>query len=215
MDDTGIFQEIDDALKVDNMEKFLRKYGKLVLAGCVGIVLATAGTVFWKSHVREQNMQRTSVLLEAEGLAGSDKYADAIKKLEELMQKQGSDIPVIEKLQYAGFLLQSGQPDKARAVYNDLEKSGDDAMRTLAAMNADILASNSKSADADNQKLSVTSGQPFYVFASELMALRLQKEGKNKEAHDILENLAADMSLSQAGRDQVNELLSSVKGDKQ
>lgn len=214
-DDSGLFHEIDEALRIDNMEKLLRKYGKLVLAGCVGIVVLTAGSVIWKNHVREKNMERTSVLIEAHELASGGKYADAGGRLEGIL-KQSQEVPVAVELQYAGILLQAGKTDEAKKVYSDIQSgSGDKGIKALAAINASILASNGKSPEAPQQTLDSDSGQPFYDIIGELTALRLAKEGKTKEAHDMLENIAADMTLSQAAHQRAIELLNSIRGDKQ
>jgi len=213
-EDIGIFQEIDDALRVDNMEKLLRRYGKLIIVVCVGIVLATAGSVLWKSHQREGNMQKTAVLLQVQELKNTGKYPEAIKALEEAM-RQNKDIPVVKKFQYAGLLVQSGQPAKAEAVYNEIagDSNNDSGLRDFAAMNAAIIAANNGT--LARQKLDTGSGQPFYAIATELTALRLEKEGKNKEAYDMLENLAADMSLSTAEHQRAVELLAGAKGNGQ
>ena len=45
---SDIIREVDEELRREDWEKVSEKYGKFVIAGAVGIVLATAAVVGWQ-----------------------------------------------------------------------------------------------------------------------------------------------------------------------
>jgi hypothetical protein len=216
-EDISLFQEIDESLRVDKMEKLMRRYGKLLIAFCVAIVLATAASVFWKSHLREINIKRTDRLLEVTDLIESGKFADAQKMLEDINQ---SNATTISRLMLAETLIDQGQADKAVKAFDDagVEKSNQ-ALHDLSSLDAQIISDNhnlpaQKDGTESLRKL-YDSNSPFSYTAGELYALQLQRAGKSKDAEGILSEISNNPRLGMAQRIQAKELLDSMKGSKQ
>lgn len=218
-DDLSLLQEIDESLQLENAEKFLRKHGIALIAACVVIVLATAVSVYWKNHVREKNSRETTIITSADGLIESDKYEDAIKKLNEL-SNPGHGTTAISRLMQAGAYLSSGHPDKAETLYNDIinDRDSDPAFRNLAVINIAILDSNRGSQEKSDieQKLKelYDNNSEFAPLAGELYAFNLQKTGKHKEAIDILSTIAGNPLLTMSERMNAKALLGTMKEEK-
>ncbi len=213
VEDTSIFQEIDEALRIDNVEKFLRKYGRLVIAACVAIVLVTAASAIWRNHRHDVNVRQTSVVLQIQDLIDANKYPEAQKKIEDLIAK-GQTLPALAKLQYTEVLIKSGNFEKAKTVYEEIasDKGNDAALRDLAMLNANIIESNI------NPSAVIKDGtgkeRPFASIADELKAVELHKHGKDKEARKLLENVAANPALSMEEHHRAMELLDNMGEDK-
>ncbi len=209
-EDLSIFQEIDEALRVDNFEKFLRSYGKLIIAGCICIVLATAFSVFWKGHVKENNLKDTDILIRADELSQSGKNVEAAQGFKEVEQNTYG-IAIIAKLERAKMLLAEGKPAEAETLYKEITNftgsGSDEALRSFAALNAAALAD----ASAGEQKPS-SGGSVFSAMTQELYALALKKEGKTKEARDILDNIASNPELLISEHKRAEELRDGIKG---
>jgi hypothetical protein len=165
--------------------------------------------VFWKSHVRENNMKATDTLIRADDLAQAGKYAEAEQKFKEVEQSTYG-IAAIAKLEHAKLLLAEGKPADAQALYREIANyagsGADEALRDFAALDAAVLAG--KHNPPDNSGLN----RPFDSLSQELYALELGKEGKVKEARDILDNIAGNPSLPASEQKRAGELREGMKG---
>lgn len=215
-EDLSLFKEIDEAIKAEKMENFLRRYGKLIIVAFVSIVVGTAIAEFWKSHTRENNIKETAAILQARELAGAGKYDEAIKKYEEVEQRGGYNTAIVAKMFHAETLLKSGKFDKATAAYNDIASQGktDKALTDIAAINASVIAGNHNLAEP-GAKLPAQWGKPFAAMASEVAALRLEQEGKYKEAAGMLEGIANNSDSLMPERNRAKALLATIKEKKQ
>lgn len=214
-EDASIFNEIDESLRAEKLEGFLKNYGKFLVAGCLGIVLATAGSVAWKSHVKEYNIKKTAIILQARELADSGNYTEAISKLEEAEQG-GHGISVVAKLFHADVLARSGKFDESVKLYNEIanKKNTDEAIKNISAIYGEALESSHNLPDAGH-KLPTGANKPFSVLAGELTALQLQKEGKHKEAVEMLKEISGNPAILMSERSLARDLLDFVNGEKQ
>lgn len=218
-EDLSILQEIDESLQVEKVEKFLQRHGISILIACIGIVIATGVSVFWKNHVRESNMQQTSILLDASELTGSGKYTDAIRKLQGL-DNPSHGITTVSQIMQADAYTQAGQMDKAEKIYSDIaaDRNADEALRDIAAISASTIESNRASPNAtdmsDKLKTIYNDNSQFSPLAGELYAFHLHKTGKNKEAEDILSAISGNPLLPSQDRMQAKALLDSIREQK-
>jgi len=208
-EDLSIFQEIDESLKAEKLEKFLTTHGNLLIIICVGIVFAVAFSGWWKNHVKEENANQTSILIQASELADAKKYDEAIAKLQEV-EKSSSSLADIAKLRHAEILIGDNKFEQALGLYKEISSSNaDKALRDLAAINAEILANN-HNLPLPPQNSSET--RPFNNFASEIGAVNLLNQSKNKDAKASLEALSGKKDLPNSEKQRTTELLDYMKG---
>lgn len=214
-EDSSIFAEIDESLRIDNVEKFLRQHGKSIIAGCVGIVLATIASVCWKSHMQDVHTKETSVLLEAQSLMEDTKYDEALQKLEGL-ENASSGTASIAKLMRAEILLDKQQPEKAKKIYDEIAQGKTDpAIRSLSAIDSSIIADDNRLPNSANTlKVTYDNKEPFGYIAGELYALHLEKSGNNKEAQEIFSGISNDNTLPMAARLQARDFFNAIKDKK-
>ena len=211
-EDLSIFQEIDESLKAEKLEKFLSTHGNLLIIICVGIVLAVAFSGWWKNHVKEENASQTSILVQASELADAKKYDEAIAKLQEV-EKSSSNIAGIAKLRHAEILIVENKFEQALGLYKEIfSGSGDKALRDLAAINAEIIANNHNLPHPPQNSYET---RPFNNFASELYAINLLNQSKNKDAKAALEAVSSKEDLPNSQKQRTTELLDYIKGSKQ
>ena len=188
-EDVSILAEIDDALRADKAHKFWMQYGKLVLAVCVGIVVVTGISAYWKNHLHEQNVAETHVMLEADSATSDKRYTDAISMLQANKNWSGNNAATV-KLQTAEIYLKAGQRDKAIAALKEVVASTavNDAVHDSAALRLFSLTGEGDLNTAADQ------GRAFSPLAQQMKAASLLKAGKNKEAAEILKNVIATSS---------------------
>jgi len=67
-EDLSIFREIDEALKVDKLEKFFARHGKTILFVCLGIIIITIINVVNKEYDKKVAARQTAIILQANHL---------------------------------------------------------------------------------------------------------------------------------------------------
>ncbi len=201
-EDVSLLQEIDEALRADKAYYFWKKYGKVVIAGCAGIVVLTAVSAFWKSHLREQQMTHTHLLLKAANLAANAEYSSAPGVLEE-SKSWPSSMDGIAKLQKADLLFKAGKRDKAAELLKEVQSSAsvDSALKDLAALRLNMQTGEKGMGGADAQ------GKPFAVLAGQIKAGQLLEEGKGKEAANELKAVLAQAPEASGEHERAQELL--------
>jgi hypothetical protein len=206
-DDLSLLQEIDESLRVEKLQQFWKRFGNLVVAGCIGIVLFTIASVLWKNHLHTMHMQQTSALLQADALMQSGKYDKVATILGDAAHGTG-DIAGFARLRIAEALLKNGKLDKAQKVYAamaDGERGTDAALSDFAALQNIILADNRHTAVAATQ--AANEGRPFAGMVQEIKAAQLLNSGKPKEADILLQAIAGDETEPVSERARAMELL--------
>lgn len=201
-EDISLLQEIDEALRADKAYNFWKRYGKVIIGACAGIVVLTAISSFWKSHLRSEQMKHTHLMLKASTLAASADYSGAPGVLDE-SKDWPSSMDGIAKLQKADLLFKAGKRDKAAELLKEVQASSgvDSALRDLAALRLNMQTGERGMGGADTQ------GKPFAVLAGQLKAGQLIEEGKTKDAAVELNAVLAQASGETGVRERVEELL--------
>ncbi len=206
-EDISLLQEIDEALRADKAYNFWKKYGKIIIAGCAGVVVLTAVSAFWKNHLRDVQITHTHLMLKAAIAAGNAEYSSAPGVLE-----QSGDWPSsmdgIAKLQKADLLFKAGQRDKAAELLKEVQASpnADSALRDIAALRLNMQTGERSMGGAD------APGKPFAVLAGQLKAGQLLEEGKNKEAAAELGAVLSQATGASGERERAEELLQLTGG---
>ena len=209
-EDISILHEIDESLKLENMEHFLRRYGKLLIALVVIIIIATAVSVIMKKRHHQRNIAATSVLMQAEQLSEDKKYPEAIALLETIANEKNS-VAALAQMRIAENYSRSGDFVKAEAHYATVAntKKADDALRGLAQLNAIILAHDHglKVSEGNTDKSLAEKNTLGSVVAGEMLAVRLLNEGKKQEAREALDNIIKNPDINTGQKQRATELL--------
>ena len=78
MSDDSFIREVDEELRSDRMQNIWKRYGKLIIAIAIAIVVVTAGYRFWLSYSKGEAAKSGDVFLEAVELSNDGKHDDAI-----------------------------------------------------------------------------------------------------------------------------------------
>lgn len=207
-DDISLLQEIDEALRADKAYNFWKRYGKLVLAGCVGIVILTAVSAYWKNRLHNEELRHTQLMLKAAVLVANAQYAEAPAILEQSTNWPKS-IASLATLQKADILFKAGQRDKAAVALKEVATNpkADEALKDIAALRLHMQTSEKGLGGAD------AVGRPFAVLAGQIKAAQLLEEGKNKEATDVLKAIIAVSPALSVERERTEELLQLASQD--
>ena len=209
-------REVDDALRQDQLERFLRNYGKLVLAVVVLGLLAFAGFLYWQhrqSAEAERNAEQLVLALddlEAANLAGAE------QKLAPLAAAEGGNA-VLAQLTQAGIALSQGKANEAAVLYGKVALNADapKPLRDLATVREVAARYDTLSPDAVIKRLSPLAqpGSPWYGVAGEMVGMAYLKQGKVKQAGPLLVAIAKDKQQPEGLRARVRQLAGTIGYD--
>lgn len=125
-----IFQEVDEALKQEKLEKFWYEYKTTIITAIIVLIASTGATSFYKSWDTSRNKTETAALMKA--LEAEDTSA----AIEAFAQNTRTGHKVIAQLNQAAMLLKDQKIDEAAAIYEEIarQKSSPDNLRDLASV---------------------------------------------------------------------------------
>ncbi|MFY9289006.1 MAG: tetratricopeptide repeat protein [Alphaproteobacteria bacterium] len=134
MTEHNIFKEIEDDLERQKYADLWKRYGGLVIAAALIIVLTTGGITFWRNWKLERNETATAELIaimSQEG-EGSTKQIAALENL--ATSRDGTMQAAFAKFQVAAYALKDGNKEKALQTYDAIaaDTRVDPAFRQLA-----------------------------------------------------------------------------------
>jgi hypothetical protein len=208
-----IFNEIDEDLRRDRLEKVWLRYRGWIVAAAIGVVAATAAGVGWRDYRQAQYAAAAMRYSEVEALAKSD-TAKAVEGFDAIAADRGSSYAVLARLNAAA--LKSHGPDKAgglaalKAIAAD---SGvDEPYHSLAViLAAQYGLDDEPAADliAQLQPLTVSTGA-WRFDALELTALAQYKSGDKPAALKSYKQLADDLAAPQSMRARATEIIAAL-----
>jgi hypothetical protein len=212
---TDIFQEVDEDVRRERAEKFVKTYGKYIAAGVVLIVLAAAGFVQWQKHRHEQAQAAGARFQSAAALAAQDgKAEDAAIAFAKLAEDAGAGYAMLARLREAGVRVQGGDLAAGLALYDKVAADGatPQLFRDLAALSAALhVLDKGAPADAEKRAEPLTgAANAFRYSAREVLALAALKAGDAEKARDRLTQLAGDETAPAGIRRRAGDLLSTL-----
>jgi len=206
-----IFEEVDEELRRDRAKILWDKYGKIVVAVAVLIVLATTGNVFWRNYTEGQRIENARQFLEASGLAATSQQDQAIDAFLTLAADAQAGYALIARFRAAGLKADAGDAEGAVADYRALAADGDvePLYREFAVLMAVMSEGDSADPGALLQDLEPLSaaGKPWRHTARELAAVQHLRLGDSARAREVLTELADDLEAPRGVRARASELL--------
>jgi hypothetical protein len=209
---SDIIREVDEELRRENWEILWKKYGKLLIAAAVALVLATAATVGWRKYDRIQRIEA------GDNFAAAIAEVEATKEPAEAAQKLASYIPeapdgyaTLARLREAKLRADAGEREAAIALYDALAAdSGVKQMfrdlATLYSVRMQIEDGEPATLDARLEPLAVDEN-PWRYSARELQAVIALGSGDSAGAREKFQRLADDMNAPDSLRTRATEML--------
>lgn len=205
------FEEVDEELRRDRTKLLWDRYGKIVIAAAVLIVLATSANVFWRNYTATQRQENAQQFLEAVGLARAGQRDAAIDAFLALATDAQEGYALVARFRAAGLKAESGDLEGAVADYAALAADSDvePLYRDLAA----LLRVMSEGETADPgvllQELEPLSAadNPWRYTARELIAVKHLRLGETEQARQTLQVLADDLEAPRGTRVRASEML--------
>jgi hypothetical protein len=206
---SDIFREIDEELRRDQFSRIWRRFGGLVIAGALLIVLGTAGYVAWQRWERSTAEEETLRLARVIGTAEAGDAAAAAREIGTFAQDAHGGRAVLARLYEAGLLAETGDRAGAARVYDEVAASdAGQPYRDLATLLAVLHRLEEGDPAELRSRLAPLVGQdsPWRHSARELDALLMLRAGDRAGAAKIFTELSEDPAAPQGVRSRAAEL---------
>ena len=211
---TDIFQEVDEEVRRENVQRLWRRYGGYATVAGFAILLAAGGYIGWQKYSEHREAQRAQAFFDAIALIADPDPAKAKAAFQELAQ--GGD-GIAELARFRAAALQVAAKDETGAVasYDAIAADSSvpqpfrDAATLLAAMH---LVDTADQAEIKRRLESkIAAPNPWRFTALELLALSAQRAGDIEQARQIYTQLADDLETPSGLRGRAAEMLTALK----
>jgi hypothetical protein len=204
-----IFQEVDEEVRRERLEKLWQRYGNLVIAACILVVVAVGA---WRGYEwwQDKRAAESGAAFEtAVTLAETGKHPEAEAAFAKLAANGSAGYRTLARLRQAAELAHT---DKAAAVkaYDEIaaDKSAGQVVDELAALRAGFLLVDTAPYSEIRTRLEPLTGadKTFRHSARELLALSAWKSGDMTAARQWTDMIIADPQTPQGTRTRADVL---------
>jgi hypothetical protein len=204
--DSAAFQEVDEAVRKDELREWWGRYGTWVIAGAVIVVVAVAGLVGWRQYDTAQRAEASAAYSAALAKIAQDPAAARAD-----FEKQASSAPAPYRALAALIAAQLRETLEAQvaaltAVAPTLSSA---ELTDLANVIAAFKSVDSPKAEEMVARLEPLAGpdRPFRLSVRELQALVAVHKGDTKRARELWSEIAKDPAAPQGAAQRVSAML--------
>ena len=210
-------REVDDALRQDQFEGALKRYGKPVL-GVVAVGLAVFGAwLYWDHWQTGKAEEKTEAFVQAIDAVQARNLADAKGKLEPLAAEGSDGTASSARLMLAAIALEQDKKGDALKLYRQVaaDAAAPQPLRDLAQIRevaADFDAMKPQ-AVVDKLKPLAVPGNPWFGAAGELVGMAYLKQGRQDLAGPLFGAIAKDKAVESGLRSRARQLAATLGVD--
>ncbi|MGI9512539.1 MAG: tetratricopeptide repeat protein [Anderseniella sp.] len=204
MSDDGLFREVDEEVRRDKLTQIWNRFGTLIVAGCIGIIVLVGsykGWQYWQAQLAEKaGMEWYNAIT----LSAAGKTAEADAAFDEITKSGHKGYSVLARLSQAARIGQDGNKAEAVKIYDGVTADGavDQPLRDLARVRAAYLLVDTDSvADLSSRLSGLDSENSSWRHAvREILALAHVRASDFKAADEQLKLILADPATPAALR---------------
>lgn len=210
-------REVDDALRQDQFEGFIKTYGKPLLAVVVLGLAGFGGWLYWEHHRTGQREADSEVFVQALDSVQASNLDDAKAKLAPLAAEGSDANTATAQLMLAGIALKQNRKADALKLYGEVAGDADvpQPLRDLAsvrAVAADFDAMKPQDV-VDRMKPLAAPGNAWFGPAGELVGMAYLKQGKADQAGPLFAAIAKDEDVEDGLRSRARQLAAALGVD--
>ncbi len=205
MSDSAAFQEVDDAVRQDDLKLWWKRWGSWVIAAAVLVVVAVAGFVGWRQYDQSKRAEASTAYSAALAKIESDKAAARAE-----LSKQAESAP--SPYDFLAALAVAQLQDKPADQVTSLEAVAPRLPSELSDLA--LVMAGFRSVDAgklaeqvDKLGALAQSDRPFHTSVMELQALAAAKKGDLKRARELWTDIQKDPASPQGAQQRAQAML--------
>ena len=189
---SDIFQEVEEDVRRERLEKWWKQYGDYVIAGVSVIVIAVAGWKLWQHYQEQQRLKASSEYLSAIQMSSAGQNDLAAQAYAQIVKKAPGGYALVAQLSQADALQASGKTNEAVALYMKIAAKDNNGLGDVARIRAAWAQADTLSTPELHTLLApLNDGKSAWRFmAQELLAYRDFKDGRTEQALKGFQTLA-------------------------
>jgi hypothetical protein len=212
---SDIFDEVDEEVRREQLQKLWDRYGNLFIALAVLVVVGVAGWRGYEYWEAKQAAAAGAKFTDAALLSESGKHDEAEKAFAKVASEAPAGYRVLAKMREASEIAKR-DPKAAVAAYDDIaaNAANGQALRDLAALRAAILVADTAPFPDLTRRLEPLTGAdaPFRHSARELLAFAAWKAGDTAAVKKWAQLIRDDPETPASLRERV-EVLQALTGE--
>ena len=209
-----LIREVDEDLRHEQMEQMWKRYGSLVVAAAVALVLSVAGWQAWRTWDVKQRQASSLRYFEATQLADHGKRDQAMLDLARLATDGTKGYRLLADMTRAALDEDKGDFAGASAIYHGVAAAGgiDPVYRNIALLKASYIDLDTVDPATIEKAVAplTEEASPWRHSAREVMALAALKRGDTAAAAEFFRKLADDVAAPQGVRARAAEMLATL-----
>jgi hypothetical protein len=213
---SDIFQEVDEEVRREKLARIWDRYGNLIVAGALVVVLAVAGWRGYEYWDSQKAAESGAAFEAAIALAEGGKQAEAQAAFAKIAKEGSSGYRVLARFREAAELAKTDGPAAVK-LYDALAADGglERALQDLATVRAGLILVDTAPLPELTARLEplTAKDRPFRHSARELLALGAWRTGDSATAKKWFDLIAADVETPSGTRQRI-EVLMTLAGTK-
>ena len=211
---TDIFQEVDEEVRHERFKQMWRKYGWIVVAAAVLLIVGVGGYEGWKAYERDRQLGESAQFSQALNKADNGNLEAGIAELSTLATEGAYGYGDLAAFEAARLRIENGDLAGGVATYREIagDSSVDPSLRQMARLLAvmhGLDQGDPAALEADLEPLT-QEGNPFRPAALELAALLALRQGDAEAARQRYALVADDATAPQGIRTRAAQMLSAL-----
>ena len=211
------FKEVEENLRRDQFQSFLKTYGAWIAVAVVLLLAAVGGWIYWEQRQRQQSAAQSEELHAVFGDIADQQMKTVPQRLDKL-DDSGNDIVKASAI-LAEAAVALDKNDRAGAIAKYRQVAADSSLpqiyRDLGTIRVTALEFDAISPDQVIARLGplAKAGNPWFGSAGEMTALAYLKQGKKTEAGRMFAAVAADRQVPQTIRSRAVQIAGTLGVD--
>lgn len=211
MTDDSFIREVNEELRSEQVRAVWRRFGPVLIAGAVAVVVGTAGYVGYEYWRENQAAASGDQFLAALDLAGQSKPDEALGALKALETESGGSYAVLAQMRAATLLEEKKDMAGAVSAFDAVAANAKapKALRDIANLRAAYILVDTGSYDDVAKRAEALSadGNPMRGSARETLGLAAYKAGRKDDAVKLFQQNADDAAIPANFRQRANIML--------
>jgi len=214
----SFIREVDENLRRDQAENFVKRYGSWLIGALILFIVAVGAYLYWQERQRQQAAEQGQQLLSALGDVTTGQTGKPVQdKLQAIVDRGDGAFAGLAQLTQAAIAQEGGEREKALANYRTVaaDKDQPQPVRDAALIRQTAIEfDNLKPEDVIARLQPFTeAGNPWLGTAGEMTAAALLKANRKAEAGRMYARVAADNTVPGGIRARAQQLASSLGVD--
>jgi hypothetical protein len=212
LSDESLVREVDEEVRLEQYKQLWKRYGNLVIAVTVIVVVSVAGYKGWEYYELKRSEAAAREYFAAAKLAEENKSEEAAKALETIGEGGHHGYAMLANLQRAADLGKAGKIREAVGAYDAIAAATDNepAIRDIARIRAAYLLADSAAPAELAKRVQAldAAGNPWRNPAREIVALAHYRVRDYLAADRLMNEILADPEATETQRRRAQLLVS-------